>query len=452
MSLANHLRLVPRPTYGTLSSVLLVLGCGWIMPHGHFFDSQVFRHFWIGYGLMGMGFALSWKIHRLTVAQFWAIALLCRILLLPMHPGDDIWRYIWEGLIQHAGFSPYHFAPNAPELLTYRPEWWSSINHPTVSAIYPPLTQWGFRLLTAIAPSVLLFKLAFVAADLAICYRLAKRYGHRRAIDYAWNPLVIYSFAGGGHYDSWFLLAVVSAWLSFDSKDQGFDIRSYGWSAFWIGISIAIKWISLPMLAFIGWKAMRQRRWLTILLIAVVGILPMVITALPFCDSMACPLVPTGSVFVSYGRSADLIPYLVSQIWEASRWENRLFAWPLSLWVGWLVLRSRSFGNFAEWYFFGLVILSPITHAWYFTWLVPFAVASHNWGTRFLSLSVSTYFALPYRQSLDIFTWMLRPMERVILWFPFIAGWLAHMRFNTQASARQSPHSQNSYPMPSSDS
>lgn len=187
-------------------------------------------------------------------------------------------------------------------------------------------------------------------------------------------------------------------------------------------------------------------------LIGLLGGLPLLITALPFCDSTACPLVPTGSVFVSYGRSAELIPYLISQIWEASRWENRLFALPLSLWVCWLVLRAESFAEFAEWYFFGLLILSPITHAWYFTWLVPFAVVNHNWGTRFMTISVGTYFALPYRQSLDILTWMLRPVERIALWLPFIAGWLGHMGFSSRTASRQPTHPQNSYPLPSSDS
>ncbi len=428
-----------------------------MMPHGDFFDPSVFRHVWIGYGLMGAGYVLTWKNQSVTLFQLWAIALLCRLILLPMHPGDDIWRYLWEGLIQNYGINPYHFSPNAPELMALRTDWWASINHPDTSAIYPPITQLGFRALAAIAPSVLLFKLAFVSADLAVCYLLAHRYGPHRAIDYGWNPIVLYSFAGGGHYDSWFVLAMVLAWLSFDPADGSLrsPLKAYGWSALWLGISIAIKWISLPLLAFISWRSLRQGhgRWLP--LIIFLGIAPIVFTALPFCSVSSCPLVPTGSEFVTQGRSAHVIPYIVSHVWEASRQENWLFAIPLAVWIGWLILRTRSFLDFSEWYFFGLLLLSPVIHGWYFTWLMPFAVATQNWGSRFISLSASIYFALPYRQALGISTWRLTSLERFALWVPFIAGWLRHAGDRNKTvvkGASPSPEAENSYALPSSDS
>jgi hypothetical protein len=457
------------------SGLLLIAGCLWMAPHGDFTDSTVFRPFWMGYGLLGVGFALSWTIRTLTPLHFWAIALLCRGILLCMHPGDDIWRYLWEGMIQTHGFSPYHVAPDAPMLEALRTDWWNLINHPSVSAIYPPLTQWGFRLLAAIAPSVWLFKCAFVAADVATCTLLVRRYGHRRAIDYGWNPIILYSFAGGGHYDSWFLLALVAAWLSFDAEPgsphvsssahvppstqsvlvtwrgrnaDGRSLSAYAWSAFWVGVSVAFKWISLPILGFLAWRGLRQGRWLVVPLVVLLGSLPMILTSLAFCDGMACPLVPTRSVFVSYGRSAELIPYLLAQTWEASRWENQLFAIPLGLWVGWLMVRSPSFLQFSEWYLFGVFVLSPITHAWYFTWIVPFAVSSRNWGTRFLSLSAIVYFVLPYRQSIRDFSWFLRPLERVALWAPFLAGWLGHVAMQQRLHSSSSDSASNSYATP----
>lgn len=94
-----------------------------------------------------------------------------------------------------------------------RTPWWSSINHPDTTAIYPPLAQLLFRLHAAVAQQVLLFKLSFTAADLAIAGLLAARFGAARAALYAWNPLVIYGLSGGGHYDSWFLLPLVAGWL-----------------------------------------------------------------------------------------------------------------------------------------------------------------------------------------------------------------------------------------------
>ncbi|NJR39545.1 MAG: hypothetical protein HC781_12940 [Leptolyngbyaceae cyanobacterium CSU_1_4] len=187
-----------------------------------------------------------------------------------------------------------------------------------------------------------------------------------------------------------------------------------------IGISVAVKWVSLPMLGFIVWRSLRQLKLWQTVCIAIIGILPMILAALPFCQSSACPLIPTSSVFVSYGRSAEFIPHFVAQIWQPSLQTNSLYAFPLALFVIWLTLRATRFQQFADWYWFGLLILTPIIHFWYFTWIIPFSVPSQNWGARLISLSAFIYFVLPSR----VPDWRLMGSERLVLWLPFILGWL----------------------------
>ncbi|NJR39546.1 MAG: hypothetical protein HC781_12945 [Leptolyngbyaceae cyanobacterium CSU_1_4] len=195
------------------SAVLLILGAALISPNGHVADLATLHRFWMSAGVMGIGFVLSWRLQTISGLWFWGVAIATRLFLLPMEPSDDIWRYLWEGHIQTLGFSPYHFAPNAPELEPYRTVWWSQINHAEVSAIYPPMTQLGFRMLAAIDPNLYLFKLAFILPDLRVCGLLSRQFGTVRSTLYAWNPMIIYSFAGGAHYDSWFILPLVAAWL-----------------------------------------------------------------------------------------------------------------------------------------------------------------------------------------------------------------------------------------------
>jgi alpha-1,6-mannosyltransferase len=203
----SHLfNLKPDALVLSFSALLLVLGVVLMSSNGDVYRVETLHKFWVGAGVMGVGFALSWRLQSVPSIWFWGVAIATRLLLLPMHPGDDVWRYLWEGHIQTLGFSPYHFAPNAPELELYRTNWWSQIVFPDVSAIYPPLTQLGFRLLATIAPNLYLFKLAFVLADLLVCWLLSQRFGHARSLLYAWNPMIIYAFAGGAHYDSWFVL------------------------------------------------------------------------------------------------------------------------------------------------------------------------------------------------------------------------------------------------------
>ena len=450
-----------------LSGILLILGAVYLLPHGDFRQPEAVLQFWLGIAVMSGGFILSWLLRSVTVWCFWSIAILTRLLLLPMYPGDDVWRYLWEGYIQTLGFSPYDFAPNAVDLMPYRTEWWSLINHQGVSAIYPPITQLGFRSLAIITPQVILFKMAFILADLLVCWLLTRRFSYSQSILYAWNPLVIYSFAGGAHYDSWFILPLVAAWFLWESsqyysdkhnlfspcspappafptqqlflteqywesreKEQKKQIFIWLGSAFLIGVATAVKWISLPILGFVAWRAWRKVSLNLSFVVIIGGILPLFLTALPFCSLDSCPLIPTSSTFVSHGRSAELIPYLLSKVWQPAAQSNAIFALPLSIAVLFL-LRKTSFRAFSEGYFLALLTLSPIIHAWYFTWIIPFAVATQNWGVRLLSISAFIYFALPHRQALGINTWYLNDTERLCLWLPFVVGYLGNVGFKS---------------------
>lgn len=411
------------------AALFLILGCLWMLPYGDFRAPGAVPQLGIGAGLMGVGFALSWGIGRIDALKFWAIALLTRLLLLPMYPGDDVWRYLWEGYIQNFGFSPYHFAPGAPELVPLQTPWWSLINHPDTSAIYPPVAQLGFRGLTAIAPSVLLFKLAFVSADLAVCCLLARRFGEQKTLIYAWNPLIIYSFAGGAHYDSWFILAVVAAWFWCDR-------RRWPGSAVAIGVGVAIKWMSLPLLGILA--GLQWPRVRSILIIFGLGSLPLIWTAIPFCSGGECPLIPARSQFVSRGRSADFFPYFI-ETWGWNLPEgNSIYLLPLAAVLLVLLLWDfRKYGgkrsdlnarflHLSESYFVALLLISPIIHAWYFTWLVPFSVATRNLGTRLVSCSAFVYFVLQYQKAMGSSSWWMSREDRLWMWLPFGVGLVWH--------------------------
>lgn len=415
-----------------LSAFLLVAGTAYTVPHGAFSEPASVIHFWIGSAIMGAGFVLAWALRSVPGIWFWGVALVTRLLLLAMYPGNDIWRYLWEGYVQLHGFSPYDFSPMADVLKPLRTDWWEQINHPYASAIYPPVTQFGFRTLASIWLSVPLFKTAFIAADLAVCWLLSRRFGERATLLYAWNPLVLYSFAGGGHYDSWFVLPLVMAWLWFDRPNtlmlgdakpaHSLPPLTYLGSALWVGISIAVKWVSLPVLAFLVWHALRRGRIGIALLSGIAGLLPVIIAAIPFCSLTSCPLIQFGSSFVVTGRCAELIPYIVEQVWEPSRWANWLYGFPLALVVVWLLLRANSFHKFTEWYLIGLMVISPIIHFWYLSWLMPFLVLSRNLGIRLISLSAYVYFTLLYMSAAGDYSWILPEAQRHVLWWPFVLG------------------------------
>ncbi|AFY40286.1 glycosyl transferase family 2 [[Leptolyngbya] sp. PCC 7376] len=429
-------------------ALLMLVGSIWAVPNGDFLnDPNAVPHFWVAMGLMSIGFLASHSLSKVNRYWFWGLAIAPRLLLLAMYPGDDIWRYLWEGHLQNHGFNPYLLAPDADVLNHLRFDWWSKINHPDHAAIYPPVTQLGFRVLAALSPSVLLFKSAFVVADLGICRLLSCRFGYKASLIYAWNPLVIYSFAGGGHYDSWFLLALVAAWLNWDSPHSETEGKRRSppnkltlakfKSVLWLGLSIATKWMSLPVLGFLAWRQVhsadisstdeqtshwRFKNWGKAIALLLLGILPFLIAALPFCQGWSCPVVPITSPFVSYGRSASLIPQWVTYLWPASVKLNWIYAVPLFISLLWGLRKFKSVGRFTEHYLITLMLLSPIIHAWYFTWLVPFAVSSRNWGIQLISISAFIYFALPYQLALGMESWSLSYWQQSILWGPFLLG------------------------------
>jgi alpha-1,6-mannosyltransferase len=130
-------------------------------------------------------------------------------LLAPPFLSSDVYRYVWDGEVQNAGFNPYSYIPADPALAALR----DAAIYPDISradyarTIYPPTAQIVFRAVAAIDPSVLAMKLAMVAFEaVAIGAVLAMlRHAHlpvERVLIYAWNPLAVWAFAGNGHADA----------------------------------------------------------------------------------------------------------------------------------------------------------------------------------------------------------------------------------------------------------
>lgn len=195
-------------------------------------------------------------------------------------------------------------------------------------------------------------------------------------------------------------------------------------SALLVGISIAVKWVSLPILGFLSWTTWRKINLKTAVIIAICGIVPISLTALSFCNADSCSLIPTSSTFVSHGRSAEFLPHLLAKVWLDSIKTNSIFALPLGLSALVLLIRVRNIQQFVLGFFASLFIISPIIHAWYLTWIIPFAVGTKNWGIRLVSISAFVYFVLPYRQALGDRNWNLTDTETWLLWLPFIVGYV----------------------------
>lgn len=135
-----------------------------------------------------------------------AAAVIGRIAFMRFPASDDIYRYIWEGIIQLHGYNPYVLPPDSPALVHLHTPFWHLINHRDLATIYWPCAQLLFRIGASIHASPLFFKamfLLFDAATAAILFGLLLLLGgeKRHVILYALNPLVLVSVAGEGHLE-----------------------------------------------------------------------------------------------------------------------------------------------------------------------------------------------------------------------------------------------------------
>ncbi len=139
----------------------------------------------------------------------------------------DLYRYVWDGRVQVAGVNPYLYLPAAPELRGLRDEGvGAAAIYPNVNradrapTIYPPFAQAIFAAIGWISPTVHGAKAAMLAFDAmaagaALLLLRAARLPPERVLIYAWNPLIVWEFAGGAHIDAAALglsgLAIVAA-------------------------------------------------------------------------------------------------------------------------------------------------------------------------------------------------------------------------------------------------
>ena len=140
-----------------------------------------------------------------------AVAIALRLVALASPPflSTDIYRYVWDGQVQAAGFNPYRYVPADAILGPLR----DSAIYPNINradyavTIYPPVAEMFFFVVTRFGANVITMKLAMVLCEGAIVgaiVLLLRRLGHpvTRLVAWAWHPLPIWEIAGNGHIDA----------------------------------------------------------------------------------------------------------------------------------------------------------------------------------------------------------------------------------------------------------
>jgi hypothetical protein len=301
------------------------------------------------------------------------LALLIRIPLVvsPIGPGSDMFRYIWDGRVQRLGYNPYAVLPSDPALASTHVDdntrLMASRNSRTP---YPPAAQMFFRLVVSIRESVYLVRAALFVCDLLTIFIIWKwlhavgacpaaaqgaKAGEWLTLAYAWNPLVILEIAFSGHID-----ALCMLWTALCACMIARRRPALAAAAFALAVASKLLPIVLaPML----WGRIRIRD-------AALGALILVLLYLPFTDG-SNPFVEVNMV-VERIRFNGPIFQAVSDL--ATPRAAAAFALALGLLVAAICRWKLPAENSAAWAWpmAAAIVAAPVIYPWYLLSLTPF--------------------------------------------------------------------------------
>lgn len=217
---------------------LFVLGCGLLWLTRQLLAEHV--RFAMGFSgvsgwsafvyLTAVVVVLTQPANRWTLWLLVAFAIAMQGMVVSSAPftSSDMYRYVWDGIVQHAHVNPYRYVPGDPALASLREphrEIFDHINRRDYArTIYPPVAQMIYWLVTLISPTVVMMKLALIAfAGFAgaVLVKLLGLMGRRREeiLLYAWCPLLVWEIGLAGHVDAVALAFLALALLfRFQSK------------------------------------------------------------------------------------------------------------------------------------------------------------------------------------------------------------------------------------------
>ncbi len=215
------------------NTVLILLGTGLLLLARQLILE--FHHFTIGFSgvsswsvilyLIAVAIILTMPVNRYSFAIIIAFAVAFRLVTIfpPPFLSTDIYRYVWDGIVQHAHISPYRYVPGDPALKFLRAPNQDIFDHINrrdyAHTIYPPAAELIFYLITLISPTVTFMKTAMVLFEgitLVALLKLMRELNIRReqTLLYAWCPLLVWEFGSSGHVDSVVMAFIALALLA----------------------------------------------------------------------------------------------------------------------------------------------------------------------------------------------------------------------------------------------
>ena len=231
-------------------------------------------------------FLIQWADREISVKRMIVIGMVFRAIYLLVFPelSDDVFRYIWDGMLTNEGISPYSMLPSEWSNVGLSQDFGNmlhQLNSPDYYSIYPPVLQSVFALSVwlgngQLLSSVITLRVLVLLAELGsmvLIWKLLKAWkmNTRNLMLYALNPLVIIEFAGSLHGEVFMIFfLLLSLWLLAEKRQ---------WvSATVFGLSVGTKLLPLMFLPFY----IKRLGWLKSMIYGTVVILIVAVLYVPF--------------------------------------------------------------------------------------------------------------------------------------------------------------------------
>jgi len=178
-----------------------------------------------------------------------AVAFRAMTLFADPFSSSDIYRYVWDGIVQHAHISPYRYVPGDPALAFLRAPHQRIFDHINrrdyAHTIYPPVAQMIYWCATLFSPTILAMKafmFGFEIVTTAALFATLRLLGRSptQILLYAWCPLLIWEIGGAGHIDA-AVCAFLALALLFRCRDQPV------WTGLFLGLGVMTKFYPLVL-------------------------------------------------------------------------------------------------------------------------------------------------------------------------------------------------------------
>jgi hypothetical protein len=338
-------------------------------------------------------FALFGQID-LSAKKIILLSLLVKLPLIFSVPflSDDIYRYLWDGMISLNGINPYAYAPNSASLAEFAKgfEYHALINHPNLTTLYLPFAQLFFLLNAAIGGDIIGLKLIFAGFDLAslvlFAKLLPKNTQSKALLIFAFHPLVLMETYSSGHFEGIFVFFVILTIYAYKRQSRRHFI---------LGTILGMLTKGYNIL-FLFYK----RKWLATLVLSA-GLLFLSLSLLTTAKSNGLSAYhsdfsfnnPIFSFFYSnfmqdYHLINDLLPY--------SSFSKILTLLTVAL-ISYLALYPvrKNFERFLLFLSSIVIFGSATVYPWYLLVLIPLSLLNKNKSILGLSYSISlSYFVL----------------------------------------------------------